>query len=188
LSGTRVLVNGIPAPILFAGTNQINAVIPFEATSGQQAAIQVSTPAGSTTITALQVETARPQIVSVLLNANGTVNGPAHPAPRGSVVTMWSTGGGAMDSGMVDGLVSQGQLGKLTGSVEVALSRLSPPQDGELTFAGAAPGMVAGVQQINFRVPEVESGYGTCHLSCPVVLWINSQRSAGPDPILSVVQ
>jgi len=188
LSGTRVVVNGIPAPILYAGVNQINVVIPFEAPSGQQASIQVTTAAGSTTINTFQVDTARPQIVSVLLNADGTVNGPDHPAPRGSVVTMWSTGGGAMDSGMVDGLVSEPPLGKLTGHVGVALSRLSPPQSGELTFAGAAPGMVAGVQQINFRVPAVESGYGTCHVSCPVVLWIDGQRSPGPEPMLSVVE
>jgi uncharacterized protein (TIGR03437 family) len=188
LGGTRVLVNGTPAPLLYASATQINLVIPFSAANATGATIQVSTPGGADMVATLQVDAARPQIASVLLNEDGSVNDAAHPATRGSVVTMWATGAGAMDGGMVDGLVGAPPLGRVTSPVYVALSRLNPPQAGEVIYAGAAPGLVAGVVQVNFRVPEFELGYGTCHGACPVVLSVGTQRSTGVDPVLNVVE
>jgi uncharacterized protein (TIGR03437 family) len=192
LYGTRlgpapaVLVNGLPAPVVYSDANQINLVMPFAIAASRAASIQVTTPAGTGTVAGLQVTAARPQIFPLLVNQDGTINTPANPAPRGSVVTFWGTGGGVMDSGMVDGAVSRPQLGKPAARVAVALGRLSPSDQGEVTYAGAAPGMIAGVLQVNFRVPEAHSGYGSCHYSCQVVLWVGTTSSPRPDLRLSV--
>src|SRR6185369_16969098 len=63
------------------------------------------------------------------LNEDSTVNGLRSPAAPGSVVSMYVTG---MD----------GKPGVYFGA-----------RSAEVLFAGQAPGLAAGVQQINFRVP-----------------------------------
>ena len=183
---STVLVNGIPAPVLYAGANQINLVVPFAIAASSGATIQVTTSAGTNTVAGLQVDSARPQIFPVIVNQDGSINSTSNPAPRGSIVTMWATGGGAMDTGMVDGAVNQPPLGKPLAPVSVHLSRLSPSDSGEVTYAGAAPGMIAGVLQINFRVPAAHSGYGSCHFDCAVVLGVGTIASPLPDPRLIV--
>jgi uncharacterized protein (TIGR03437 family) len=197
LAGYRVLVNGIPAPLLYAGAHQINMVVPFGTATGIEASLQVVAPEGPlTAVRGIAVGPSEPQIFPVIVNQDGGINSQTHPAPRNSIVTAWATGGGAMDQGMLDGQVNQSPLGKVMQPLSVELSRLGEGDAGEVTYAGAAPGMVAGVLQVNFRVPTSHSGYGTCHSLCDVVLIIGGRGSLAPfsfsvfntpDPILWVV-
>jgi len=101
-----------------------------------------------------------------------------------------------MDRGMVDGLISQPPLGNLLLPATIRLGRLSMPDYGTVTYAGAAPGMVAGVVQINFQVPPARIGYGSCHGFCNMILIIDGRYSFAPfpftvfnepDPVLWVV-
>ena len=178
LAGYRVLVNGIPAPLLYAGAHQINLVIPFGIANATEAAVQVITPAGPLpAVTGFSVGPTEPQVFPAILNEDGSINSQSHPAPRGSIVAVWATGGGAMDTGMVDGEISQAPLGKPLLPVGIGLSHLYPGQGGEVTYAGAAPGMVAGVIQINFRVPPPSSNHGACYGACPVVLGVGGRVS-----------
>src|SRR5262249_21631438 len=115
-------------------------------------------------------------------NQDGSINSKDNPAPRNSIVTIWATGGGAMDSGMFDGQISQSPLGKLTLPVTVELSRFQPPATGAVTYAGAAPNMVAGVIQVNFRIPPLMGLHGECFGACNVVLNIGGRGSLAPFP------
>src|SRR3981081_449769 len=42
---------------------------------------------------------------AAVLNASGTINSAANPAPRGSVITFYVTGLGAMDPPVIDGAI-----------------------------------------------------------------------------------
>ena len=183
IAGYRVLVNGIAAPLLYAAPNQINLVVPFGTTGGTAAEIQVITPEMHLALVAgLVVGPSEPQVFPVFMNQDGSINSKDHPAPRNSVVTAWATGGGAMDSGMVDGEISQPPLGKLVLSVTIELSRFHPAAVGSVTYAGAAPGLVAGVIQINFRIPPFLGLRGDCSGPCHVVLMIGGRGSLTPFP------
>jgi uncharacterized protein (TIGR03437 family) len=182
IDGYRVEVNGIPAPLLYAGPNQMNVVVPFEVAPGSPAAIQVFTPNGPLTpITGLAVGPTQPQIFPVMLNEDGTINSKEHPAPLNSVITMWATGGGAMDRGMVDGEVSEPPLGNLLLPAEVAIGTLFPGDPTSVTYAGAAPGILSGVIQINFRVLQYSGVHGACGggagSPCQVTLSIGGRAS-----------
>jgi uncharacterized protein (TIGR03437 family) len=183
IAGYTVLVNGIAAPLLYAGPNQINLVVPFGVAGGTEAAIQVIGPGTRLApITGFVVGPTEPQVFPVMLNQDGSINSQDRPAPRNSIVTIWATGGGSMDKGMVDGQVSQPPLGNLLLPAAVTLSRFRPPATGAVTYAGAAPGMVAGVIQVNFQIPPFLELHGDCSGPCHVVLTIGGRASLTPFP------
>jgi uncharacterized protein (TIGR03437 family) len=74
---------------------------------------------------------------------------------RGAVLTLYVIGAGPFDPPLADGVIvpltppySQPVLG-----VEVTLTVGSVTKVAEVLYAGAAPGLLAGVLQVNFRVP-----------------------------------
>ena len=87
-------------------------------------------------------------------------------------------------SAMVDGAVNQAPLPGLLAPVSIAFGTTSGAESGVITYAGPAPGFVAGALQINFEAPPIGSGYGACGPGCPVILYIGS--SPVPPPYLTV--
>ena len=75
-----------------------------------------------------------------------------HPAPLGSLVTIWATGAGR--TALPDGAIATGASGRPPLPVSVLLYDQSYNQSLEVQYAGDAPGMVAGVLQVNFRLPS----------------------------------
>jgi uncharacterized protein (TIGR03437 family) len=97
--------------------------------------------------------------LGAILNEDGSANSGANPAGRGSVVTIYGTGGGESDPALVDGEVLQNTLPKI--SLPVTVTFDDGDEDGgfpngkaEILYAGGAPGLVAGVFQINLRIPS----------------------------------
>jgi uncharacterized protein (TIGR03437 family) len=86
--------------------------------------------------------------LAAALNQDGSVNSPSNPAGSGSIVTVFVTA----NSGTYfpDGAVVP--MGIYDAAVSVWV--LDSYRSLEVVFAGAAPGMVAGVMQINFRLPN----------------------------------
>jgi uncharacterized protein (TIGR03437 family) len=158
INGTQVLFGGIPAPLLFASSSQINAIVPF-GVSGPGTQIQVvyhGQPTGSTTV---PVQSASPALFALnatgggpgaILNQDLSVNSETNPAPQGSVVVLYATGGGLSMPPSVDGLLTAQPYPKPVLPVSVTINTL-PAQ---VLYAGAAPGLVAGVLQINVVVPS----------------------------------
>jgi uncharacterized protein (TIGR03437 family) len=152
-----VLFNGIAAPIVYAGLNQINAVVPFGLALDAPANLEVRTASGSISVP-LTVAPVAPATFAqgnsgmgqgAILNQNFTANSPANPAARGSVVVLYGTGFGLLDPQPADGAIAD----------QAAVSRLAVTASlagvpAEVTYAGAAPGLIAGVVQINVRIPE----------------------------------
>jgi uncharacterized protein (TIGR03437 family) len=164
LGEMTVLIDGIPAPLLFASLNQVNIVIPY-AVSGK-ATTQLRVSSGSQVIAELTmpVAAAVPGIFTLdatgvgpgaILNQDLTVNSPSNPAPRGSVVALFATGSGQSDPPGTDGQVARVPWPKPVLPISVLVGGL----DAEILYARAAPELIAGMLQVNCRIPEdVASG------------------------------
>jgi uncharacterized protein (TIGR03437 family) len=166
-----VLFNGIPAPVLYAGLNQVNAIVPFGLATDAPANLEVRTGGGSATLS-VPVAPVTPAIFAqgnagmgqgAILNQDFTTNSANNPATRGSIVILYGTGFGMLDPQTADGQIAVGAAPTrrvVTASIAGAAA--------EVTYAGAAPGLIAGVVQVNVRVPDGVAP----NLAAPILLTI----------------
>jgi uncharacterized protein (TIGR03437 family) len=104
-----------------------------------------------------------------VLHADYSVNGPANPIDRGGVVVLYTTGEGQTDPPGVDGLLALSTYPKPLASVSVRIGGL----EAQVLYAGAAPGLVAGVMQVNVVVPDgVAPGDAV-----PVIMTVDGNQS-----------
>lgn len=145
-----------PAPLLYVQAGQINAIVPMKVVGQTSASVQV-TWNGST---APPVPAALRDASNILaasngriaaINEDGTVNSNDHPARPGSIVSIFSSGGGQTNPLSTDGQIANGAW-PLVLPVKVVLNGPTPVS-AEVLYAGSAPGQVAGTVQINFRLP-----------------------------------
>jgi uncharacterized protein (TIGR03437 family) len=158
VQNTQVLIGGTPAPILYASPSQINAVVPF-GLSGATTEVQVvyqGQPIASVTV---PVQAASPALFSAnssgggqgaILNQDGSVNTHTNPASPGTVVVLYATGAGVTTPASVDGQLTASPYPTPNLPVSVTING----QKAQVIYAGAAPGLVAGVLQINVVVPS----------------------------------
>jgi uncharacterized protein (TIGR03437 family) len=157
LGGVQVTVYGMPAPLLYAGANQINLQVPFELRPGMYLydTIEVDGPFGKLNLHAnvtpslgLFYSGSPPDAAA--LNQDGSVNSAANPAKAGSVVSLFGTG--ALLSG-IDGTVATAAT---TLSQQANHLQVFDSFGNELTllYAGSAPGLIDGVFQINVLLPS----------------------------------
>jgi len=178
LSATRVLFDGIPAAMIYAGNNQVSAVVPYELTN-PTTQVQAEYQGLASSPFSMTVLPAHPAIFTAdssgsgqaaALNQDGTVNFSANPAARGSVVVLYATGVGQTSPTGVDGSVTgSDSLPQPTLPVTVAIDG----QAAQVLYAGAAPGMVAGVAQINVLIPDTVQSSD----AVPVTLTVGKQVS-----------
>jgi uncharacterized protein (TIGR03437 family) len=166
LGGTQVLFDGQPAPLLYTSSGQLAAIVPYAVDGKRGTQVQVRNGTDASDAIALPVTPAAPSIFSVdytgsgqgaIVNEDGkTVNGSATPAARGSIVAIYATGEGQTNPGGVDGQLATGStLPKPKLPVAVTIGG----KTAEVLYAGAAPGQVAGLLQVNARIPaDVEAG------------------------------
>ena len=156
--GTTVVFDGIPAVILYASADQVNAVVPFEApTSGTTQATVEYMGATSNSVTlprqpsapGIFTATGTGQGQGAVNNQDGSPNSAANPAPRGSVISIYATGGGQTIPSAIDGMLAPGPS-KLALPVVVGIANRGV----EVLYAGDAPGLIEGIIQINARIPD----------------------------------
>ncbi len=118
LADTRLLVGGLPAPLLYVSQNQINMVVPFEIAGQTQTAIQIErngvqesaavSDAGNR-CGAWHFHPGWPGYgQAAALNQDGTLNSVDNPADQGSIVMLFVTGAGAMTPMPVNGSAPAG--------------------------------------------------------------------------------
>ena len=166
LADTQVLFDGIPAPILYTSSAEVGAVAPF-GTTGPTTQVQVAFRGKLSAPVTVPVAPATPAIFAqdgtgggpgAILNADGSLNSYDKPAARGSVIAMFATGFGQTSPLGEDGKVTDGHA--LQAPV-LSVSVLIDGQPAEIVYAGAAPGMLQGVVQVNVRIPDtVKPFYG----------------------------
>jgi uncharacterized protein (TIGR03437 family) len=154
-----VTFDGIPAPVLYAGANQINAVVPYGVGSAStQMTVQFN--GQSYGPIAMPVAAAVPGIFTLdgsghgqaaVLNQDGTLNSISNPAARGSIITFFACGAGLMTPAVADGTISPltVPLPAPVLPVTVAIRGVTST----VQYAGAAPGYVSGLLQIDVQVP-----------------------------------
>jgi uncharacterized protein (TIGR03437 family) len=152
----RVTFDGRPAPVLYADTGQINAVVPFE-TGKSDAVTRVAVEQSNAVMGShpLPVSAAVPGIFGVL-NEDGTVNSKNNPASPGASVAVFLTGAGVYNFEIADG--SNGPIAPPYPAPVLGVSaQFNPGQvntlPGPVLFVGQAPGLIAGVVQLNLRIP-----------------------------------
>lgn len=163
LGGVEVLINGNPVPLLYAQSQQINAMVPWELANDlidPSSYVQVRYNGASSNLAGNPLSEAAPGIFvadyvtlqAAVLNADGTPNSAKNPAKPGSVVAFYGTGGGVMNPpGVTGGVWPSKPLAHFTLPVSVQISG----DDAEVRYAGSAPGMVSSVFQINVVVPDL---------------------------------
>lgn len=160
LGGTRVLFDGTAAPLLYAAPNQINLIVPFGVSGRATTHMQVIDATGVIAEVSLPVVATVPGLFTqdssgtgpgAILNEDSTVNSPSNPAVRESVVALFVTGAGQTDPPGTDGRVNGEPFRKLSYAVSVLIGGV----EAEILYAGDAPGLVAGIFQVNCRIPSI---------------------------------
>ncbi len=159
LQGVQVFFDGVPAPLLYAFSEQANLVVPYSVAGQSTTQLQLEYLGVLSNPVTLQVAATSPGVFSLnasgqgpgaILNAvDGSVNSAARPAGLGDWVSIFATGAGVTTPASVDGIVASAPLPVPNAAVSVTVGGL-PCQ---LNYQGAAPGLVSGVLQINAQVP-----------------------------------
>jgi uncharacterized protein (TIGR03437 family) len=159
LANVQVWFGALPGIPLVAYQGQINVVAPFGLQTGVPVNLQVWYYGIPSVQVSLPVVAAAPGLFTqdgsgkgpvCVINQDGTVNTPSR---SGSVVTLYGTGGGVMP-GARDGFIAT-NAGSLSSSVQVSIGGVNA----SVLYAGAAPGLVDGVFQLNVQVPpNIPSG------------------------------
>jgi uncharacterized protein (TIGR03437 family) len=165
IGGVTVMVGGRPAPLVYAGSSQINAIVPYEVIGLLAPTVLVNYLGQSSNGFTLQTAAAVPGIFTqtasgsgpgTIMNQDYTLNGPGHPAARGSTVTLYMTGEGQTAPGGVDGkvtVVNTSGAGPVTPAPLLTVTALIGGAPAVVEFAGEAPGLVSGVLQVNVQIP-----------------------------------
>ncbi|MDX2057675.1 MAG: BACON domain-containing carbohydrate-binding protein [Gemmatimonadales bacterium] len=179
----RVLVDGIPAPITYADSSQVNFIAPYGIEGRQQVDVRTEYQGLPSDPIRVPVVTANPEIFATgpaapeggpaqgaILNADNRPNSVANRAPRGSVIQIFATGLGATTPPGIDGYVpSTVPLPEPSSRVRVFVAG----QECRLRYAGAAPFLVSGVMQINCELPLTVSGVSE------LSLFVGDRRNRG---------
>jgi uncharacterized protein (TIGR03437 family) len=168
LAETRILFNGAPAPLLYVSDRQSSAIVPYAMAGRPSVEVQVEHRGVRSEAVTVPVLASRPGIFSIdgsgggqgaILNEDGSLNSPSNPAGRGSIVTIYATGGGEAAPGVVDGQI----LGRVLPTTSLRVSAFfdfdyvfgeDAPTQAEVLYAGGSFGSVAGLLQVNVRVPS----------------------------------
>jgi uncharacterized protein (TIGR03437 family) len=198
LAGVQVLFDTIPGTPTYVSATQINVIVPYEIAGRASTTITVSNQGQASGGIPQQIANQAPGVYTfsatgagqaAVLNQNGSINGPSTgivvggqnvattPAPQGTVIAVYMTGGGQTSPAGVTGTVTPtNQLYKIPGTVTATINGVNAVVE----FAGAAPALVTGVIQVNLLVPFGVTGNGL-----PIAVTINGNTSPS-GPTISV--
>ena len=160
LLGVSVLVNNMPAPLLFVSARQINLQVPF-GVSGNSAEFVINNNGVNSNSVRVPVGATSPSIFSTqrtgfgpgtITHADFRLVTEQDPAAPGETVLIFMTGLGAMDPPVADGAPGP-TTPPFSEITDLNLQVLFGSEVGDVIFAGAAPGF-AGLYQVNVTIPS----------------------------------
>jgi uncharacterized protein (TIGR03437 family) len=160
LAGTRVLFEGVAAPVLYASDGRVNTVIPFTMYGYPSVRVQVEYNGALSEVVPLIMSESAPFVftapdpgtgnpVAIAINQDGSVNSPSNPAAAGSIITIYGSGFGSTTPQGVDGRLAAAPLPKPVLPVSATVDSLPAT----VLYAGDASGLVEGIVQLNIQLP-----------------------------------
>lgn len=179
LGGTRVLFDGVPSAIVYALSGQTSVIVPYAVGGRARTSIVVERGESRSAAMEVPVLTSKPALFTAnasgrgqgaILNENYSYNSAAIPIEKGRIVMLFGTGEGQTNPGGTDGLVASQVFPRPVLPVSVTIGG----RTANVLYAGAAPGLVAGMFQMNVEVPrDTESG------DAEVIVTVGTARSPG---------
>jgi uncharacterized protein (TIGR03437 family) len=164
IGGVQVLFSGTPAPMIYASSTQVSAVVPYEMARVASPQVWIKYVGQTSNAYQLTAATTMPGVFTqnasgsgpgAILNQDLSLNGPGNPAPKGSIVMVYMTGEGQTSPAGVTGAITAPTLPppQVTPAPLLAVSVLINGQPASWTYAGEAPGLAAGLMQLNVQIP-----------------------------------
>jgi uncharacterized protein (TIGR03437 family) len=190
LSQVQVLFDGLPAPLIYVSKAQIAAVAPYEIAGRQDTTVQVSWNSQRSNGMNMPVTTTAPGIFTAdssgtgpgaIVHADGSINSATNPASAGDTIILYVTGEGqTAPKGITGSVTKVSDVPPLTPSPVLAIAVLIGGQSAQFSFAGEAPGFVAGVMQLNGQIPAglnagtqpISVGIGGHSSQSGVTVWV----------------
>lgn len=178
LGGTQVFFDNTAAPVIYSSSTQVSVIVPYEVARNVSTALKVEYQGIASLTQTVRVIDSSPGIFVVnasgqgaILNQDGSPNSVRNGAAAGSVVSIYATGEGETNPLGVDGVINANTLPLPKPALPVTVEING--EIAEVTYAGAAPGEVAGMLQVNARIPaDVPSG-----TSVPVTVTVGAATS-----------
>ncbi len=158
MAGVRILFDGVPAPLWYVSATQSAAAVPYFGAFNSTTHVQVEYQGVRSAPLAVPISATAPGIFTIsasgagqgsILNQDYGINSANNPAAGGSIVSIWATGEGVTDPPGVDGCPAVDVLPKPVATVTVDIGG----QPANVHYAGAAPGTMPGVLQVNAEIP-----------------------------------
>lgn len=159
LADTKVLFDGVPTPLVYVLDRVVCAGVSYRVAGKNATEVQVEYKGVQSNAVTVPVTDATPGIFTndssgvgqgAIVNEDGSINSGAKPAAPGTIVQIYATGHGQTNPPGVDGQVTGDVLSRPLLAVSVTIGGLAA----DVLYAGAASGAVAGVLQVNVRVPQ----------------------------------
>jgi len=160
---TRVLFDGIPAPVVYALATQTSVLVPYEVAGRPTTSVVVEYQGVQSTPLVYSVQAAVPGIYTqnlqgtgpgAILNQDGiTVNGPGTLAAKGSVVSVYMTGEGQTSPAGVTGAIAPINVPAPWKQPVLKATATIGGLPAQVQYYGSAPGLVSGVMQVNVQIP-----------------------------------
>ena len=124
IGGVQVLFNGTPAPMIYASSTQVSAVVPYEMALVSNPSVWIAYAGQTSNAYPLTVAATAPGLFAqnasgsgpgAILNQDNSLNGPGHPAAKGSIVQMFMTGEGQTTPQGVTGTITTRDLAASAG-------------------------------------------------------------------------
>lgn len=147
--GVTVTLNGIPSPLFYVHSEQVNIQVPYELDGASEAILSVTVNGQPSEAKTLTVRPVHPGLFPRVWNEYGAVNSPDNPAAPGSVIVLYATGQGKTNPPSRTGGYPTGVYPNPIADTVLLIGGV----EAEILFRGQAPG-TAGVMQVNAKVPE----------------------------------
>ncbi len=187
LANVRLFFDGTQAPMLSVNSGQVGAVVPFDVDPKSNVQVRLEYQGVPTQTVSMEIAKTSPGIftqdgsasgVGLIYNADYSLNSKDTPAPEGSAVTMYWTGGGQTAPGGIDGRMETMGLSRPNAAVSVTIGG----QAADLIYAGSVPYLWAGLLIAEAKVPV---GLSTGDpVAVPVV--ITAGTASSPDKRVTV--
>jgi uncharacterized protein (TIGR03437 family) len=183
LAGTRVLFDTTAASVIYTSAGQVSVMTPYNVAGKSTVQLKVEYNSVQSAAVPMNVAVSAPGVFTSSGSGTGgiiafnfdettstyTLNSDSALAPKGSIIVFYATGEGVTSPASTDGQIVAAPASTPNPAVTVQVGG----KDATVLYTGGIVGLVAGLMQINARIPtDVAPGK-----AIPAVVTINGITS-----------